>query len=237
MRVLPTDDPLAVEAVAAIHAGDFATLRRMLTARPELVTVGLGGGVDQLGDGGMTRSLLHVATDWPGHFPTSPPPSKRWSTPVPMWTPDSPDHTTRRRWLITAGILIVSALAIVAPILRRSAGDVENCCPPTVTASDLVAEREPQAPLGSHRVTADAGPAIAGTNRTVPARAIPARPPSPGRPEAQTGHSRQRRTQRIPASSASALVCFTSAIQTVRRLPDRQRSRLISADRLRLRRN
>ena len=69
MHSLPTDDPLAVKAVAAIHTGDVATLQQLLTAHPELATVGLGGDVDQLGDGGMTRSLLHVATDWPGHFP------------------------------------------------------------------------------------------------------------------------------------------------------------------------
>ena len=69
MGSLPTDDPLAVEAVTAIHTGDVATLRRLLSENPELVTVGLGGDVGQLGDGGMTRRLLHVATDWPGHFP------------------------------------------------------------------------------------------------------------------------------------------------------------------------
>jgi len=32
MRSLPTDDPLAVEAVAAIHTGEVATLRQLLTA-------------------------------------------------------------------------------------------------------------------------------------------------------------------------------------------------------------
>ena len=69
MHSLAADDALAVEAVAAIHAGDVATLRRLSTGHPELVTVGLGGDVDQLGGGGMTRSLLHVATDWPGQFP------------------------------------------------------------------------------------------------------------------------------------------------------------------------
>jgi len=37
------------------------------------------------------------------------------------------------------------------------------------------------------RVEADAGPASAGTNRTVRARAIPGRRPSPGRPGAWTG--------------------------------------------------
>ena len=69
MGSLPTDDPLAVEAVTAIHTGDVATLRRLLSENPELMTVGLGGDVGQLGDGGMTRRLLHVATDWPGHLP------------------------------------------------------------------------------------------------------------------------------------------------------------------------
>jgi len=69
MRCLPTDDPLAVEAVNAIHSGDVATLRQLWTAHPELATVGLGGDVDQPGDRGMARTLLHVATDWPGHFP------------------------------------------------------------------------------------------------------------------------------------------------------------------------
>jgi len=46
--------------------------------------MGLGGDVDPLGDGGMTRSLLPVATGWRGHFPNVTAPSKRWSTPMPM---------------------------------------------------------------------------------------------------------------------------------------------------------
>ena len=94
----------------------------------------------------------------------------------------------RNPWLITAGILIVVALAIPAlVVLRRSTGDAENCCPPTVTDVDLAVERETPAPQGSHRVTAGTSPTTAGTNRTVPVRAIPARPPSPGRLEARTG--------------------------------------------------
>jgi hypothetical protein len=32
MRSLPTDDPLAVQAVTAIHAGDAAAIQRLLTA-------------------------------------------------------------------------------------------------------------------------------------------------------------------------------------------------------------
>jgi len=97
MGSLPTDDPLAVEAVTAIHTGDVATLRRLLSENPELMTVGLGGDVGQLGDGGMTRRLLHVATDWPGHFPNVTATIEALVNAGPTSTPGSPDHTTRRR--------------------------------------------------------------------------------------------------------------------------------------------
>ena len=52
-------------AVTAIHAGDLTALRRLLAESPWLATVRLG---DDDPDG-MSRTLLHVATDWPGHFP------------------------------------------------------------------------------------------------------------------------------------------------------------------------
>ena len=65
MVTISTEDPLAVATVAAIAAGDLETLRRLLAANPSLVTARLG---DDDPDG-MSRSLLHVATDWPGHFP------------------------------------------------------------------------------------------------------------------------------------------------------------------------
>jgi ankyrin repeat protein len=65
MAFLTTEDPCAVAAATAIHTGDVAALRRLLAEHPELAGV-------QLGDPGMSRSLLHVATDWPGHYPNSP---------------------------------------------------------------------------------------------------------------------------------------------------------------------
>lgn len=65
MFTIPTDDPLAVAVVEAIHAGDIQTLERLLKENPGLAAAKLGD--DR--PGGMTRSLLHVATDWPGHFP------------------------------------------------------------------------------------------------------------------------------------------------------------------------
>jgi hypothetical protein len=55
---LSAEDPLALAAVEAIHAGDVGALQRLLAEHPGLATATIG-----------PRTLLHVATDWPGHFP------------------------------------------------------------------------------------------------------------------------------------------------------------------------
>lgn len=65
MATIDTEDPLAVAVVDAIHSGDVQTLTRLLDENPGLATARLG---DDDPDG-MSRTLLHVATDWPGHFP------------------------------------------------------------------------------------------------------------------------------------------------------------------------
>jgi ankyrin repeat protein len=69
MWVIGTEEPLAVAVVGAIHSGDQELLSRLLSENPGLATARLGGDPGECEDGGMTRSLLHVATDWPGHFP------------------------------------------------------------------------------------------------------------------------------------------------------------------------
>lgn len=48
-------------AIEAIRAGDLVTLKRILRARPDLAHARPDG----------QRTLLHVATDWPGHFPNN----------------------------------------------------------------------------------------------------------------------------------------------------------------------
>jgi hypothetical protein len=68
--IIRTDEPIAVAAVDAIHTGDVAALRTLLEQHPELATAALGG--NDSGDPAMTRTLLHVVTDWPGHFPNGP---------------------------------------------------------------------------------------------------------------------------------------------------------------------
>jgi ankyrin repeat protein len=66
MHHLSTDDPMAVAAVEAIHSGNVAALKQLLADQPTLATTRLG---DRCG---MARTLLHVATDWPGHYPNGP---------------------------------------------------------------------------------------------------------------------------------------------------------------------
>ncbi len=58
-------DPVAVAVVDAIHRGEVALLRQLLADNAGLARTRLG---DDDPDG-MSRTLLHVATDWPGHFP------------------------------------------------------------------------------------------------------------------------------------------------------------------------
>jgi len=68
MTTISTQDPLATAVVEAIHAGDVAALRQLLAEHPWLSRARLGDD-DPCG---MSRTLLHVATDWPGHFPNGP---------------------------------------------------------------------------------------------------------------------------------------------------------------------
>ena len=63
MNYLEPDDPVAIALSAAIRAGDVAELKRLLAGRPELVHARIHD------TRGGSRTLLHVAADWPGHFP------------------------------------------------------------------------------------------------------------------------------------------------------------------------
>lgn len=55
------DQDVADEAVAAVRNGDTEALAALLDAHPDLATVRLPGYAE--------RTMLHIATDWPGHFP------------------------------------------------------------------------------------------------------------------------------------------------------------------------
>jgi ankyrin repeat protein len=58
MLSLNPDEPIAVAVVEAIRGGDLHSLERLLRDNPGLATAKIG-----------PRTLLHVAADWPGHFP------------------------------------------------------------------------------------------------------------------------------------------------------------------------
>jgi uncharacterized protein len=64
---LETESPVA-PAIAAIRTGDVETLARLLRVTPELAHASIAR--PACGDRAVhTFPLLHVATDWPGHFP------------------------------------------------------------------------------------------------------------------------------------------------------------------------
>lgn len=65
MTTINANDPFAVSVVDAIQAGDVATLQRQLAQRPDLATCRIAAGDAH----GSARTLLHIVSDWPGHFP------------------------------------------------------------------------------------------------------------------------------------------------------------------------
>jgi hypothetical protein len=67
MATLSPDDPLARAAVEAIHGGDARSYGACWPGNPGLATARIAGDDDREG-GAITRTLLHVATDWPRHF-------------------------------------------------------------------------------------------------------------------------------------------------------------------------
>ena len=54
-------------ATEIVQAGELERLAQLLQDNPSLVTAHIGTWPE-----GMSRTLLHAATDWPGHFPNSP---------------------------------------------------------------------------------------------------------------------------------------------------------------------
>jgi hypothetical protein len=65
---LDAKDPLAAAVVTSIQTGDVPTLKRLLAEHPDLATAR----IDSHDRCAQSRTLLHVATDWPGHYPNGP---------------------------------------------------------------------------------------------------------------------------------------------------------------------
>jgi ankyrin repeat protein len=70
MLNIQTEEPFAT-AVKAIHSGNLDALKKLLSENPGLATIRFGRTAVECQAGRMSRTLLHVATDWPGNFPNS----------------------------------------------------------------------------------------------------------------------------------------------------------------------
>ena len=66
MLTLRSDDPIAIEVCQAIRTGDVEQLQQLLAANPNLVHARVTPA--ECSDGN-SRTLLHIATDWPGNLP------------------------------------------------------------------------------------------------------------------------------------------------------------------------
>ncbi len=62
--MIAADSDVAILATTAVKTGDLERLTALLSENPELATT-------RIGDGSTSRTLLHIATDWPGHFPNN----------------------------------------------------------------------------------------------------------------------------------------------------------------------
>jgi hypothetical protein len=62
--ILLGSEQLAKTVCTAIRTGDLDGLRTVLAEQPDLATA-------YIKSADAERSLLHVATDWPGHFPNN----------------------------------------------------------------------------------------------------------------------------------------------------------------------
>jgi hypothetical protein len=62
---ISADDPLAIAVVEAIRTGNVVALKQLLSGHPGLATARIGSDDPAR----VSRTLLHIATDWPGHFP------------------------------------------------------------------------------------------------------------------------------------------------------------------------
>ncbi|KIL48361.1 ankyrin repeat domain-containing protein [Jeotgalibacillus campisalis] len=71
MTIIYEDEDLAAEVVKAIQTGEVGKVERLISENPFLVTARIVSRdyVEHSKALGMSRTLLHIVTDWPGHFP------------------------------------------------------------------------------------------------------------------------------------------------------------------------
>jgi uncharacterized protein len=65
-KVMPSDDPIAIDLVFAVHGGNVDIVNRLLRDIPDLAATRF------VGKDGGSNTALHMVTDWPGYFPNGP---------------------------------------------------------------------------------------------------------------------------------------------------------------------
>jgi uncharacterized protein len=63
---IPSDEPIALELLTAVHSGDVDLVTRLVSENPVLATARFGAAR------GGSSTALHFVTDWPGYFPNGP---------------------------------------------------------------------------------------------------------------------------------------------------------------------
>ncbi|MGD7045836.1 ankyrin repeat domain-containing protein [Jeotgalibacillus proteolyticus] len=71
MTILYEDENRTAEMIKAIQTGQVETFERLIAEQPHLVHARIvrRDYVEHTKELGMSRTLLHTVTDWPGHFP------------------------------------------------------------------------------------------------------------------------------------------------------------------------
>jgi hypothetical protein len=69
MQRMRADEPLAAALVSSIQGGDVARLKELLAEHPGIAKLRVEAVSCQPGPG--VRTLLHIATDWPGNLPNA----------------------------------------------------------------------------------------------------------------------------------------------------------------------
>jgi uncharacterized protein len=63
---IPSDEPIALELLTAVHSGDVDLVTRLVSENTVLATARFAAAR------GGTSTALHFVTDWPGYFPNGP---------------------------------------------------------------------------------------------------------------------------------------------------------------------
>ena len=123
-RTLRSDDPLAIELVAALKEGDVERLSHLLAAEPDLAACVVR---DEKGGG---RTPLHLFADWPGQIPNAVvivQVLKRHGADLDAATVDMWHHETPLHWAASNDdVMLIDALLDAGADLERGGSSIDG---------------------------------------------------------------------------------------------------------------